>query len=491
MTERLLSLPAYVASLGPRDLADAGRLTALVPEESTAIEYRLDLAEESIAPKALLDLDPRPMIMTYRSAREGGRFDGSADEYRRLTLAAYEAGATVDVEHASGLLADGGRFADPRRVLLSAHFPSGLPEDWGSRLSAMLSKGSRAVKLVAGAADLTSSLGIAALQKRQCDGSVAIFPMGPASAPGRILAALAGSSLVYGSIERTTGEGQIPLRELLAVYEVQRLRKPEALFGLVAADPSSSLSPLVHNTLFRSRGLPYLYLPLSISNFDSEKPPELLFDPPFRGFSVTRPWKLRAALAGSPSEDVLATRAANVLFLARGRWRAENTDVDGIFDPLADHDTGEGRTAVILGAGGAARAAIVGSRRLGYEVFVASRRDEEADALAAELRVDSMAWADVGASDADLYLNATTLGSRDGDPSAVPSTVLEHRPLVFDCVYRQDGSETATIRAARAARCPTVDGLAMLAAQAIRQARLFGADGVTLEEVSRILRGRA
>ncbi|MGH9365580.1 MAG: hypothetical protein ACRD1B_10015, partial [Thermoanaerobaculia bacterium] len=121
----------------------------------------------------------------------------------------------------------------------------------------------------------------------------------------------------------------------------------------------------------------------------------------------------------------------------------------------------------------------------------ASRRDEEADALAAEFRVDSMAWEDVAGSEADLYLNATTLGSREGDPSAVASTVLGHRPLVFDCVYRPDGSQTATIEAARAARCPTVDGLAMLAAQAVRQARLFGADSVTLEEVSRLLRGPA
>ena len=50
-------------------------------------------------------------------------------------------------------------------------------------------------------------------------------------------------------------------------------------------------------------------------------------------------------------------------------WRAENTDVDGVFDPLADHGTGEGRSAVVLGAGGAARAVVVAARRLGYEVL--------------------------------------------------------------------------------------------------------------------------
>jgi len=226
---------------------------------------------------------------------------------------------------------------------------------------------------------------------------------------------------------------------------------------------------------------------LPVVDFDRSKPQELRFDPPFRGFSVTRPWKLRAAETAVPSEDVRVTRAANTLVQAHGRWRAENTDVDGVFDPLADHDTGEGRTAVILGAGGVARAAVVAARKLGYEVMVSSRRDDQADALALELDADSLAWEDVPRSEADLYLNATSIGAHDGDPPAIPAGVLANRPLVFDCVYRRDGSPTATIRAAREARCPTVDGLKMFAAQAVRQARLFGVTDATQEEVALLL----
>ena len=161
--------------------------------------------------------------------------------------------------------------------------------------------------------------------------------------------------------------------------------------------------------------------------------------------------------------------------------------MDGIFDPLADHDTGEGRSAVILGTGGVARAAIVAARRLGYEVVVAGRHDEEADALAARFGVDSIAWEGVGETEADLYLNATPVGWLLDDPSAIPARVLENKPLVFDCVYRRDGAETATIRAARAAGCRTVDGLEMFAVQAAAQARLFGIEDATREEVSRIL----
>jgi shikimate 5-dehydrogenase len=93
----------------------------------------------------------------------------------------------------------------------------------------------------------------------------------------------------------------------------------------------------------------------------------------------------------------------------------------------------------------------------------------------------------LASSEADLYLNATPIGSREGDPPAFPASVLENRPLVFDCVYRRDGEPTSTILAARAARCPTVEGIQMLGAQAVRQARLFGVADATAQEVMELL----
>jgi 3-dehydroquinate dehydratase/shikimate dehydrogenase len=459
-----------------------------VPSRATAIEYRLD-GGPKIPPAALLDLDPRPAILTWRSVREGGEFDGSAEEYRRLVLDAHSAGAIVDVELASGLASEPG-LGDRRRVVLSAHFPFGLPDDWRAKLAAMRDSGALACKVVAGTAHLRASLEMADRQRRENDGATAIFPMGPASVPGRVLAAHFGSALVYGSAGRETAPGQPALADLLDVYGTRRPAAPEALFGVVALDPSGSLSPFVHNALFRSRGLPWLYLPLPVADFDREALDAIEIDPAFRGFSVTIPWKTRAASVGRASEDVRATGAANTLVREARSWRAENTDVDGIFDPLADHDTGEGRSAVVLGTGGTARAAIVAARRLGYEVAVAGRQDPRADSVAALLGVDSLSWEDVAASEADLYVNATPVGSRPEDPPAVPARILESRPLVFDCAYRGDGAETATIRAARAAGCRTVGGLEMFAVQAAAQARLFGAAGATREEVAALLESR-
>ena len=485
MKETRLSLPAHVASIAPRDLADARRLVASVPGRASAIEYRLDSAAERIPAGAAVGLDSRPAMVTWRSVREGGHFDGSLEEYRGLLREAYAAGAVVDVEHESGL-AGSAEFPDRGRVVVSAHFPFGLRNGWEPLLLAMRETRPLAVKLVAGTAHLRASLDVAEVQRRQEGSATAVFPMGPASAPGRILSAVFGSALVYGSVGAPTAAGQPLLAELLDVYATGEHRIPEALFGIAAVDPSGSLSPLVHNALFRSRDLPFLYVPLPVADFERERPHELDFEPRFRGFSVTQPWKTLAATVGTPSEDVKATGAANTLFLDRRQWRAENTDVDGIFEPLADHDTGEGRTALVLGTGGAARAAIVAARRLGYEVAVTGRRNEAADALAARFGVDSLAWDDVAGTEADLYVNATPVGWRPEDPPAIPAPVLSGRPLVFDCVYRRDGGETSTIRAARAAGCPTVAGLEMFAVQAAAQAGFFGVEGVTREEVRRL-----
>jgi 3-dehydroquinate dehydratase / shikimate dehydrogenase len=486
LREGRLSLPAHVASIAPRTLEEARALVARVPARANAIEYRLDGASERIPPAALVALDPRPAIITFRTAREGGHFDGSGEEYRRLVLEAYGSGACVDVEHGSGFARDPA-FEDAERIIVSAHFPFALPSDWKTRLDAMRETRALAVKLVAGTAHVAASLAVAEVARAHADGRTAIFPMGPASLPGRVLSALSGSALVYGAVDGPVAPGQPPLSDLLGIYATDRPRRPDALYGIVAVDPTGSLSPAVHNALFRSRDLARLYLPMPVSDFDREAPHELSFDPPFEGFSITRPWKLAAARAGAAAEDVRATGAANTLVRYRRRWRAENTDVDGIFDPLADHDTGEGRTAVILGTGGASRAAIVAARRLGYEVVLAGRRDEESDAVAATFGVDSITWESVAETEADLYVNATPVGWQPDDPSVLPSKVLETRPLVFDCVYRRDGGETATIREARSAGCRTIDGVEMFAVQAAAQARLFGVDGVTREEVAHVL----
>src|SRR5262249_59237225 len=93
-------------------------------------------------------------------------------------------------------------------------------------LAAMRATGARGVKLVAGAADLASSLRIASLQARAPRDTVSIFPMGPASPPGRVLSALAGASLVYGPVDtlQPTPAGPIALPDPFQIYPIHEPR---------------------------------------------------------------------------------------------------------------------------------------------------------------------------------------------------------------------------------------------------------------------------
>ena len=144
MMDRLLPIPAYIASLAPKDAEDARRLVARIPAEANAVEFRMDLAERPIPPVALFSLDSRPVVLTWRSLAEGGQFSGSAEEYARLVENCYAEGAAVDVEQARGLLGDGRRFPDRDRVVASLHSPFSLPGDWKEKVSAMKQSNARA-----------------------------------------------------------------------------------------------------------------------------------------------------------------------------------------------------------------------------------------------------------------------------------------------------------------------------------------------------------
>src|SRR5262249_43564610 len=115
-----------------------------VPPGANAIEWRLDLAPGRLSPRALLDLDPRCAILTWRTRREGGLFDGSLEEYARSVRSAYDAGAVVDVELESGLLGNTAFLPHRRRVIGSRH-GAALSE---GRLRACLAHDVAVVKLV-------------------------------------------------------------------------------------------------------------------------------------------------------------------------------------------------------------------------------------------------------------------------------------------------------------------------------------------------------
>lgn len=239
-----------------------------------------------------------------------------------------------------------------------------------------------------------------------------------------------------------------------------------------------SLSPRFQNAGLAAAGLSgwrYQRLPLPPDLFDETV--RALAGIGFRGVNVTIPHKMRAlAVADDSSPRARVIAAANtLLFRPDGSLWADNTDAPGLIASLPWPVAG--RSALVLGAGGAARAAVWALRDAGAaDVRVWNRTGSRAERLAAELGATAVRQAEP----ADLLVHCTSLGLR-GEPGLRGGPGADALPLgepdlsayeaVVDFVYRPGG--TALIQAARRMGIPAVDGLALLLAQGALSFELF------------------
>ena len=241
--------------------------------------------------------------------------------------------------------------------------------------------------------------------------------------------------------------------------------------GVLGWPVAHSRSPAMHNAALAAVGLTgwrYQRLPVPAELFDDAV--RALPGSGFAGANVTIPHKEAAlAVAGEATPTARAIGAANTLsFGADGSIRADNTDAPALVEVL---DGARPATALVLGAGGSARAAIHALAGVGAEVVVWNRTAERAQALAAELGARAVARP----GPADVLVNCTSVGLRD------PGRTFTDLPLgaddlgdyasVVDLVYRQ--GETPLVREARLRGSRVVDGLEFLVAQGALSFRLW------------------
>jgi shikimate dehydrogenase len=233
-----------------------------------------------------------------------------------------------------------------------------------------------------------------------------------------------------------------------------------ARYGVLGWPVAHSRSP----AMFRALGLPYQLLPVPPELFDETV--RALGPAGFGGANVTIPHKEAAlALADTASDRARQIGAANTLTFTEAGIAADNTDAPGFLAALPESPAG--KTALVLGAGGSARAVVWALRDAGAEVGVWNRTPERAAQLAREL---GATW--VGdAAPADILVNCTSVGLVDPSRAEVPdfknlpvdTDDLDEFSCVVDLVYRAGGTDLE--RAAREQGIPTVDGLEVLVQQ--------------------------
>ena len=193
----------------------------------------------------------------------------------------------------------------------------------------------------------------------------------------------------------------------------------------------------------------------------------------FVGVNVTIPHKEAAlAIADEASEAAQQIGASNTLSFAGGRIRAANTDATGLVAALPEPM--DGRTALVLGAGGSARAAIWALAGQGASVSVWNRTPERADELVRELSGMAVSGELAREASYDLIVNCTAIGMKDEDPFEHLPLEPEHfgsNTILVDLVYA--GSESRLVGEARARGATAIDGLEILVRQGADSLRIW------------------
>ena len=247
----------------------------------------------------------------------------------------------------------------------------------------------------------------------------------------------------------------------------------------VTGDPiSHSLSPLLHTHWLEEHNIDGAYVPLKIARESFAFALRGLRLAGFVGVNVTVPHKEAAfALATEVDNAARAAGAVNLLIFRDGHIEGRNTDSAGLSASLAEKlgaNALQGKTATLIGAGGAARAAIIALDRLGAkEIRIVARNGARGDVLARDMKaavkakLQSFAFDDwsKAVSGIALLVNTTSAGMRGNPPLTLSLDPLPRDAAVCDIVYNP--LETPLLKEARARGHATIDGLGMLMHQAV------------------------
>lgn len=453
-------------------------------------EVRLDLLED-------LDEQVYPLLampgilVACRPVAQGGGFRGSeAERLAVLRRALAQQPGLLDLELTvprsewDSLLRARGR----TRLVCSHHLPGPGVADLRAVAEALAAVPAQVHKLAVAVEDTADLLPLLELDVRTGrngrPGPEPLPPaplirigMGPAGLVSRALPAHFGSPWTYVHADRApaTAPGQLSVSQARAwrIDDSARLR-PLLLLG--GEQVLRSPGALVYNRLFRARTLPFVYLPAI-----TRRPAEtllLLERLGGAGASVTMPLKEAVMpLLEGLHPSAARVGAVNTVRLAGGR-QGFNSDAAAV---AALAGPGAGRQALVLGAGGAARAAVAALDEAGWAVTVCGRNAERAGRLASRFGAAVMPWEERGASRHELVVNATPCGSQN-DEDPIPGRRSWEGATLIDLVLRPQEA-TPLVRRAATAGARVISGLGFWLEQGARQMSWLLDEDITVDEL--------
>ncbi|MGA8043881.1 MAG: shikimate dehydrogenase [Terracidiphilus sp.] len=466
-------------------------------KDSTFFEFRLDSL-----PKPLLAL-PKikeflashrevTAIATCRRKANGGGFTGAlVAQFEVLTKAAQAGCQIVDLEIESAESAKAAQITHLRHtgaaLLISYHdfTRTRSLEQAADRIEAFKPD---FVKVVSTARSLADNLAMLRLiEDRSLSSHIVGIAMGEEGILSRVLGPRAGGSFTFASFseETETAPGQVDARTLREIYRIEQLDQATRIFGVAGNPIAHSLSPLMHNAAFRREVVNAVLLPLKAKSLDDLL--TVVRELPLAGVAVTMPLK-QEVLPHLANMDPLTARigACNTLRTgADGKLYGFNTDVAGVIRPLEKRLRLRGARIAVLGAGGAARAAVFGLVEQGAEVYVINRTHETAVALARQAKAKSLKHEAFARQHFDVLINSTPCGMK-GNKQTMPIAPNElNASLVFDMVYNP--IETPLLALARSRGIPVITGVEMFVQQGARQFEIWTGKPAPENEMLRVV----
>ena len=484
-----------VAVIGSDGNEMAERAEGLVRDNSM-LEFRLDyLSKPGLAiPRIKRFLESHGgtlAVATCRRAVSGGKFRGSIiSQLDILTKAAAAGCQLVDVELQTATKCKPEQLQKLRAraaLILSCHdFRATKKLD--ETLEKMLAYPADFYKLVSTATTLSDNVMMIKFLAREGDRhSVVGMCMGEQGTISRVLGVRAGGVFTFASAGagQETAPGQITAQELRSVYRIDQVDVATRVYGVVGDPIAHSLSPAIMNAAFRRENVNAVYLTLHAKTLK-----DLLTcvkEIPIHGLSVTMPYK-EAILPHLDNTDSHSTKvgACNTVVRAQdGKLYGFNTDTAGIVRPLERRlNTLEGARILVLGAGGAARAAVFGLKERGSEVYILNRSLAAAKKLAHQAHARVVKRPDLKKLAFDVIINATPVGMGNTRETPLQDKEINAR-YVFDMVY--DPAETRLLKLAKERGAQLIPGIEMFVHQAARQFEIWTGKPAPWDEMLRVV----
>ncbi len=252
--------------------------------------------------------------------------------------------------------------------------------------------------------------------------------------------------------------------------------KNTRIFAVTGNPIMHSRSPEMHNAAFAALGIDAVYTRLTAENADEAL--QLMNEIGIDGINVTTPFKEEILRIVEPDETAKRIGAVNTVMRLGGRFKGSNTDVDGVKGALIGHNIA-GKRVIVLGAGGAAKAAIAALLSLGAEVMVLNRTEEKANAIAKKFRCESGKL-----DEKEAFDNAALIVSTLSTVERVIQREFLKDKIVLDAVY---GHETALSLDAKKAGCRVISGKKWLLYSGAKSFEIFSGKKAPIEAMQKAL----